>query len=214
MVLLMFVSFTEVSCSSMPSVEKYEFSTKNVIHDSRDSFVTFEFEIPEGWIACEDYGYRSIKAFPEDMAESVNSSNDYDLILGINCYRETSGDLLFEERIAAIEELLKGNGQSYEEFTKENAGKIDKDIVAGDFEFEFYNGYYGKISVVKYTVTYPEKYSIDPQNIIRCYREDIPYMVTGTFHRDDTLSSGDIALWAANTLKVTGAFYKKGRKNY
>jgi hypothetical protein len=52
----------------MPSVEKYEFSTKNVIYDSRDSFVTFEFEIPEGWIAREDEGYRSIEAFPEGMA--------------------------------------------------------------------------------------------------------------------------------------------------
>ena len=143
------------------------------------------------------------------MTESIYKSSDYHLILGISCYREKTGDLSYKERIAAIEELLNGNSKPYEAFTKDNVGEMDDDIVTDDFEFELFKGTYGKIATVKYTVTYPEEHGSITQHVIRCYREDIPYMVTGAFGKDDSLSSGDIALWAANTLKVTEHFTAK-----
>ena len=173
------LSISLSSCDTVPMVGECDFSRKKVIQDSRNGFVTFAFEIPEEWISSEDEGYRSVKVFSENMADSVNKSNAYDLILGISCYRESTGD--------------------------ENHG-------AADFEFQLFKGQYGKIAAVKYTVTYPNKYNLAPQRMIRCYRKDIPYMVTGVFHEDDTLSSGDVALWVTNTLTVTEHFTMKDGK--
>lgn len=206
------LSISLSSCDTVPMVGECDFSTKKVIQDSRNGFVTFAFEIPEEWISSEDEGYRSVKVFSENMADSVNKSNAYDLILGISCYRESTGDLSFAERMNAIEELLNGNGQPYEEFTKKNTGTMDNEITADDFEFQLFKGQYGKIAAVKYTVTYPNKYNLAPQRMIRCYRKDIPYMFTGVFHEDDTLSSGDVALWVTNTLTVTEHFTMKDGK--
>ena len=103
------LSISLSGCDTVPMVGECDFSTKKVIQDSRNGFVTFAFEIPEEWIPSEDEGYRSVKVFSENMADSVNKSNAYDLILGISCYRESTGDLSFAERMNAIEELLNDN---------------------------------------------------------------------------------------------------------
>lgn len=203
---LIVIAFMISGCQSTEPIGDCPVKLQSVTQDSRDSFVTFEFEIPEGWMAYQDSGYFTVIAFPKDKIEEIDPDEDYDMILGISNYNQIIGDFSFHERIAATNELFKGNNQPFEEFTKKNAGMMDKDITADDFEFELYKGRYGKIAAVKYTITYPEKYDIAPYHIIRCYREDIPYVITGTFHDSNEISSGDIALWAADSLSVTEHF--------
>lgn len=202
---LIFVG-TLAGCDSLAAMGECGFAAQSVKQNSRDGYVTFTFEIPEDWIPCETSGYCSVSAFPKNRSEVINLDRDYDVILGISCYTETTGDLQHEERMDTIGELFHGNNAPYEEFTKRNSRTMDSEITASDFAFGLYKGRYGKIAAVEYTVTYPEKYGIAPQHVIRCYREDIGYMTTGVFHESDELSSGDVALWAANTLQVTEHF--------
>lgn len=195
-----------VGCDSLEAVGECGFAAQSVKQNSRDGYVTFTFEIPEDWVPCETFDYRSVAAFPKNRSEVINLDRDYDVILGISCYTETTADWQYEERMNTIEELFQGNSAPYEEFTKRNAGTMDSEITADGFAFGLYKGRYGKIAAAEYTVTYPEKYGIAPQHVIRCYREDIDYMTTGVFHENEELSSGDVALWAANTLQVTEHF--------
>lgn len=200
------VGMALTGCDSLEKVGECGFAAQSVTQNSRDGYVTFTFEIPEGWIPYETSGYRSVGAFPKNRSEGIHLDRDYDVILGISCYTETTGDSQHEERMNTIEQLFQGNSAAYEEFTKRSAGAMDSDITADGFTFRLYNGRYGRIAAVEYTVTYPGKYEMAPQHIIRCYRQDIDYMTTGMFHEGEELSSGDIALWAANTLQVTEHF--------
>lgn len=42
--------------------------------------------------------------------------------------------------------------------------------------------------------------------MIDCIREDIPYMVSGCFDSNLEISSGDVALWTANSLEADENF--------
>ena len=55
-------------------------------------------------------------------------------------------------------------------------------------------------------VRHSETYQGEVIQSIVCYREDIPYMVTGAFKDSNELSSGDIVPWIADSLKVTEHF--------
>ena len=65
-----------------------------------------------------------------------------------------------------------------------------------------------KNAEVQYFYTYGGK----KNHIIQCYLEDIPYLVTGAFDDSVDLSSGKIALWVADSLKVTEHFTVKDNK--
>ena len=73
---------------------------------------------------------------------------------------------------------------------------------AENFQYQYYRGTYGTIAEVQYSYTYQNKTFHE----ILCYREDIPYMVTGAFKDSNELSSGDIVPWVADSLKVTEHF--------
>lgn len=75
-----------------------------------------------------------------------------------------------------------------------------------DFQYEHYKGAHGNIIQVQFSYEYNDK----TINMIKCFREDIPYVVTGAFDDSLELSSGDIALWVASSLKVTEHFIIKG----
>ena len=71
-----------------------------------------------------------------------------------------------------------------------------------DYECKYYSGKHGKIAAIKYSYNYGGK----PRRFIECHREDIPYMVSGAFDDSLELSSGDIVLWVADSLKASEHF--------
>lgn len=74
-----------------------------------------------------------------------------------------------------------------------------------DFKYKRYDGKYGKITEVQYSYDMNRK----THQAINCIREDIPYMTSGVFDSTLDVSSGDIALWVADSLKVTEHFEQK-----
>ena len=69
---------------------------------------------------------------------------------------------------------------------------------ASDFKYTEYQGKDGKIITVEYS------YLVDDitHKAINCYRDD-NYSVCGAFDDSNEISSGDVALWVANTLEVS-----------
>ncbi|MCI1965457.1 MAG: hypothetical protein LKJ17_04900 [Oscillospiraceae bacterium] len=108
--------------------------------------------------------------------------------------------------------LFAGKTSAYEEHMKQSFANTANMLSSHssstlnppkvDFKYQHYNGTDGNITEVQYSYTYNGKKT----NIIQCYREDIPYLVTGAFDDSVDLSSGKIALWVANSLKVTEHF--------
>ena len=76
----------------------------------------------------------------------------------------------------------------------------NKNEWASDFKYTIYNGNKSKIIAVEYSY-----FNIDDINkkykAITCYRDD-NYSVSGAFDDTVEVSSGDIALWIANTLNI------------
>ena len=70
------------------------------------------------------------------------------------------------------------------------------------YEYAYYNGTKGKIVEVKGTYTWNDT----TYTIVEYYREDIPYVVYGAFSDTEELSSGDIALWIADSLETEEHF--------
>ena len=70
------------------------------------------------------------------------------------------------------------------------------------YEYAYYNGTKGKIVEVKGTYTWNDT----TYTIVEYYREDIPYAVFGAFSDTEELSSGDIALWIADSLETEEHF--------
>jgi len=115
-------------------------------------------------------------------------------------------------------DLFAGKPNAYEEHMKQSfanaasmlssdsSNKVNPPTV--DFNYQHYDGTHGKITEVQYSYTYEGK----KRHIIQCYREDIPYLVTGAFDDSVDLSSGKIALWVADSLKVTEHFTIKDNK--
>ena len=70
------------------------------------------------------------------------------------------------------------------------------------YEYAYYSGTKGKIVEVKGTYTWNDT----TYAIVEYYREDIPCVVFGSFGDCKGLSSGDIALWVADSLEVEEHF--------
>lgn len=71
-------------------------------------------------------------------------------------------------------------------------------VWASDFEYSEYQGKNNKVIAVEYSYVIDDK----THKAINCYRDD-NYSVCGAFDDDSKFSSGDIALWIANTLEVS-----------
>ena len=70
------------------------------------------------------------------------------------------------------------------------------------YTYTYYTGAKGKIVEVKGTYTWNDT----TYTIVEYYREDIPYVVYGAFSDTEELSSGDIALWIADSLETEEHF--------
>ncbi len=73
----------------------------------------------------------------------------------------------------------------------------DDKVWANNFSYSEYNGKNGKIIAVEYYYVIVDK----TYKAINCYRDD-NYLVCGVFDNEKEFSSGDLALWVANTMEV------------
>lgn len=71
-------------------------------------------------------------------------------------------------------------------------------VWASDFKYAEYQGKNGKVIAVEYSYVIDDK----THKAINCYRDD-NYSVCGAFDDGSEFSSGDVALWIANTLDVS-----------
>ncbi|QNK40507.1 hypothetical protein [Caproicibacter fermentans] len=193
-------------------------SMKTVTQNSKGDLATFEFGVPEGWASGPHYNL-SVVACPKDAAEKKFEAEEDSLPFTVsigNYYYSASA--ITEEDKQMYKDLFAGKTNAYEKHMKksfDNAANIlssDQSSKVNppkiDFNYQHYDGTHGKITEVQYSYTYGGK----KHHIIQCYREDIPYLVTGAFDDSVDLSSGKIALWVADSLKVTEHFTVKDNK--
>lgn len=168
---------------------------ETVTQNSRENRATFEFSLPSGWVSGSPYDY----AIEAVNIKKYAGEEEPALRLGISNYRRV-GWSFSEEDEKRMDDLFQGKTEAYEQHINKLMEKTDTKV--DHFQFQYYKGTYGTIVEVQYTYTYQG----EPFHEIRCYREDIPYMVTGAFKDSNELSSGDIVPWVADSLKVTEHF--------
>ncbi len=203
-------------------------SMKETAQTSYDGSVSFQMQIPEDWAAGADDSGR-ILIYPEGLPETETEEK----ILAL-CPYTFSGVTAGEKDKAAFQALFSGNMEPYEETIKktfaqqiameeklkelENGGSFldylelmspdpsipyeEYDIPELKFQYTEYSGQKGRLIQAAYT--YTEK----GREITRteCFREDLPYLISTEKHETGGLSSEDIALWVADSLKVEEHF--------
>ncbi|NLJ30853.1 MAG: hypothetical protein GX424_04505 [Clostridiales bacterium] len=182
---------------------------KTVTQNSKENLATFEFQIPKDWVPSPQYNL-SVVACPKDAAEKKFEAAEDSLpfMVGIGNYYD-SGLALSEKDKQMYQDLFAGKTSAYEEHMKQSfanaASMLSSDssgqtnVPSADVKYQHYDGTHGKITEVPYFYTYEGK----KHHIIQCYREDIPSLVAGAFDESVDLSSGKIALWVADSLKVS-----------
>ncbi|QNK42208.1 hypothetical protein [Caproicibacter fermentans] len=201
--------------SSKSSVGNPPVSMKTVTQNSKEDLATFEFRVPEGWtsgpednlavIACpKDAVEKKFETTEDSLPFTIGIANYYYPALAISEEDKQMYKDLFAGKTSAYEEHMKQSfSNAASMLNSESSNEVNTPKV--DFKYQHYNGTYGKITEVQYSYTYNGKKT----NIIQCYREDIPYLITGAFDDSIGLSSGKIALWVADSLKVTEHFTVK-----
>lgn len=209
-------------------------SMKTVTQNSKGDLATFEFRVPEGWASGPEDNL-AVLACPEDAVKkkfetaedfrpfSISIANYYYPALAISEEDKQMYRDLFAGKTGAFEErMMRGYSKSkditstpstlkgYFDLLLPDDGDSSQSSSAADkpemdFKYQHYDGTYGKITEVQYSYAYNGK----EVHIIQCYREDIPYLITGAFDDSVDLSSGKIALWVADSLKVTEHFSVK-----
>ncbi len=185
---------------------------KTVTQNSKQDLATFEFQVPEGWASSPKYNL-SVIAYPKEAVnkkfEAEEDSLPYTVGIGNYYY---SAIAISEKDKQMYKDLFAGKTSAYEEHMRNSfansasmlnsnsSGQVNVPNV--DFKYEHFDGTYGKITEVQYSYTLDGKKA----HVVQCFREDIPYLVTGTFDNSVDLSSGKIALWVADTLKVKEHF--------
>lgn len=207
---------------------------KTVTQNSEEDLATFEFQVPESW-ASASKAPLTVIGYPESAVHKdfKTAEDAYPYTVDISNYYHT-GLALSEEDKQMYKDLFAGKPDAFEE--RMNASPTSEDGI-GDpssvrdwfdlllpqkngssqssgtanqpkitFEYQHYDGTNGKITEVHYSYTYKGKKT----DIVQCYREDIPYVITGALDDSADLPSGKIALWVADSLKVTEHFTVEG----
>ena len=209
------------------SIEKPPFQMNNVSQNSKYDLITFKFKLPPDWIYGPEYEFSTI-ACPK-VVETMEHMNELEILpfkLTIESYyingltkNKTVFEDLFNDKIdsykAQINQSIYNSknlnldgGTNFLDYLnfispKENdSGQSNNFEYISNFKCEHYNGTNGKITEVKYTYNDNNK----EYRIIECYREDIPYVVTGAFSDDIEISSGDIAFFVADSLNIKEHF--------
>lgn len=218
-----------VGCDNKNNIEQPDIPMKTVSQNSKSDLATFEFEIPNDWIsgpkyelsviaAPSKYESESFKDIKEELSNSIQIQNyDYD---GLR-FSKTNEDIyidLFDGKTESYKNYLNqsfenaqnsnlGNGESLFDFLQplvpdNNESENTPKQYIKDITCNHYQGKSGKITEVQYSFLYGD----EEIRVIECYCQDIPYMVSGMFNDSMEISSGDIALWVAGSLKVTENF--------
>ena len=210
---------------------------KTVTQNSKEDLATFEFRVPEGWtsgpednlavIACpEDAVEKKFETAEDSLPFTISIANyDYPALAISEEDKQMYQDLFAGKTGAFEERIMRGYSMSKDSIDApstlkgyfglllpDDGGDSRSSSAANkpkiDFQYQHYDGTYGKITEVRYSYPYNGK----KIGIIQCYREDIPYLITGAFDDSVDLSSGEIALWVADSLKVTEHFSVKDNK--
>ena len=206
---------------------------KTVTQNSKEDLATFEFQVPEGW-ASAPKELLTVFGYPESAAQTNFKTEEdaFSFMVGIRNYYYPALALSEEDK-QMYKDLFAGKPDAFEERMNSSLASeteidapssilgwfdllLPKEDDAGqssgaankpemDFQYQHYNGTNGKITEVQYSYTYNGK----EVHMIECYREDIPYLITGAFDESVDLSSGQIALWVADSLRVTEHFTVK-----
>lgn len=185
---------------------------KAVTQNSKEDLATFAFQLPEDW-ASAPQNLLTVIGCPESAAQKNFKTQEDELPFKVGVSNYYYPGLALSEKDKEIyKNLFAGKTSAYEEHIKQSfanaAGMLSAESSSTvrspkvDFKYQHYNGTHGKITEVQYSYVYNDKET----HIIQCYREDIPYLVTGAFDDSVDLSSGKIALWVADSLKVTEHF--------
>lgn len=209
---------------------------KSVTQNSEEDYATFEFQLPEGWTSGPQ-SYLTVAGCPKEAVTRKFETMEDTLpfVVSISNYYHT-GLKLSEEDKEMYQDLFSGKTKSFEERinrsytlsddlgtpsgakdffglllpeeTNSSQTSSNANVPQKDFEYHYYSGTNGKITEVRYSYSYNGK----TVRIVQCYREDIPYLITGAADDSVDLSSGEIALWVADSLKVTEHFTEKDNR--
>lgn len=131
--------------------------------------------------------YDGIEKIISDSIEYINISNYLDSLPD----GETGSNYSFADLLNIL-----SDPDSFPDY--EIPDSLRNKTWASDFKYTEYQGKDNKIITVEYS------YLVDDitHKAINCYRDD-NYSVCGAFDDNAELSSGDVALWVANTLEVS-----------
>ena len=181
---------------------------ETVIQDSDGSYATFEVQLPKGWsfvpivAAYTDMEVVADPALPPDFSEIEDDSEPYTIY--IHYYQNRSA-----EEMGMYQELFAGQYEQFEKSLSESNQywsdyfHIEEPLF--ECQYRHYRGTYGKITEVH--LTSDETLGRKNYHEIRCYREDIPYVVIAVSY--DGIDAGTIeaAPWIASSLKVEAHYH-------
>lgn len=208
-------------------VPQPDMAMKTVSQNSKEDYVTFEFQLPEDWISGSTNQFSAV-ACPQSVAEKeFDTMEQLPYVVNIVNYSiQTDSEM---EQV--YRDLFKGNPETYRNHINHPPPTIDNDSensflgylnalapeknesaqpsygdnYISDFQYKLYQGKNGKIAEVQYKFQFEGK----EYHTIECYREDIPYRVSGNFDDQVDLSSGELALWVADSLQTKEHFTLK-----
>lgn len=210
------ILFTFSSCKkdNLNPVGESPIQMHNIASNSHDDYVTFNFDVPENWMAITiPYETTGIMALDKNRIDIIDKNyNDYSFLASNTIVIKNQSSMpLMSFTTDIFEELFNGNTKPYEDMMNEyfeaTNRLFNKDILKiVDFNYKYYTGKHGKI--VRSDIT--EMKNNQEFTEIRFFRSDIPEYVLIAMENDDSpLSSGDIALWVMDSLEITEHFKLK-----
>ena len=156
--------------------------------------ITYTFPIPKDWHVIQASGY-VVAVTPSNITNTLELHDDLSLGLGIRKYTVNQS----KEQIQEYKDLFVGKYETYEEAIVANAQKSNGSI--SNFQLKLYKGTHGRIAEIRFICTFKDH----PETVwdsIYCFREDIPYFVSGGFDSSKAFSSGEVVPWVADSLQI------------
>ncbi len=207
----------EQQCSNYFVKFKFEVPENWISEDTgMFSFATASYEIsekdvdnPEAWVLfIKSYRFSNYfgREYPAENQKIFNSlfngdSETYKDFLNFAVARNCDSDSTSSSEEDSFEFDVYGFLVAALEETEITKPSTEQQYIS-EYDCQIYSGNTGKIAAVKYTVDIKGKKYL----MIDCIREDIPYMVSGCFDSNLEISSGDVALWTANSLEADENF--------
>ena len=189
---------------------KFNEETEQQLQGNNQIWEKYDF-LQHDWERSAAYFLDSLPMFVDCtyLASSEEERENYDQLFQGNTdvFEERRIEFLiqYQKLLNMLEDMDPGSqwnpsdiADSIPEVTPEEKAAFPKPT----YEYAYYNGTKGKIVEVKGTYTWNDT----TYTIVEYYREDIPYVVIGAFSDTEEFSSGDIALWIADSLKVEEHF--------